>query len=683
MSDSSDSGSSKPKSKTFKARGKSFSRRKPSDSGSNEGRRGKRPSGKGKPKNFGGKPRRRDDEGGRDGKPVRGDRRKSFGDKPRRRDDEGGRDGKPFRGDRRKSFGDKSRRREGEDSRDGKPFKGDRRKPSGKRRTGRTGEKVQGRGRDQKGFKRTGRKPDGIRRGFRGRRDSGSNKGAFREQQEMTLTPTHWGTQGEAILETTSEDGKARRTIVWRGIPGEKARVRVLREGQNQRYTEVLSVTGKVDEGRRTPKCDKMDACGGCPMMHLSLSGQHSAKLSIVKSLFDAEDVGDYAPTEILEAKKAKPWDYRHTLKVAVDTTQEGHLRLGVRGRRGHVVPIPKCHVVTPLLRKVLKAVAFYVTGKSELITRKVMAYGTDSDNPTVGLRYVVIRQSSGPKPEVQLCFVVGKYSALYRDVADAVMRQCPEVVSVSVHINRTPGNSIFLREVSEPETFISQQGEEREERYPNGSFAILTGRETIEEEVGGFHYQIGAGDFFQVNPVVAKQLQDAVVNASEEYQGHAIVDLYCGVGLLTVPLAKKHGWAIGVEGGEGATARAHSNARINGVTAEFSSGDVGDSLAGVRRRLAGRTPVVVVDPARRGLEEGVLEQIIALNPLKLIYVSCGPRALARDTRALLSLGWTVESTAAFDMFPHTAHVEMVAVFRPPHVTPSALQGPRRHFIRK
>ena len=98
------------------------------------------------------------------------------------------------------------------------------------------------------------------------------------------------------------------------------------------------------------------------------------------------------------------------------------------------------------------------------------------------------------------------------------------------------------LREVSEPEKFIPQQGEEREERYPNGSFATLTGRETIEEAVGGFRYQIGAGDFFQVNPVVAKQLQDAVLKASDEYQGHAIVDLYCGVGLLTLPLAKMAG---------------------------------------------------------------------------------------------------------------------------------------------
>ena len=117
-------------------------------------------------------------------------------------------------------------------------------------------------------------------------------------------------------------------------------------EKAKSRYTEVLAVSGKADDTRRTPSVRKWTR-GGCPMMHLSIQGQHTAKLSIVKSLFDAERLGSMRPPK--EAKDSKPWDYRHTLKVAVDTTQEGHLRLGVRGRRGHVVPIPKCHVVTPL----------------------------------------------------------------------------------------------------------------------------------------------------------------------------------------------------------------------------------------------------------------------------------------------------------------------------------------------
>ena len=205
-------------------------------------------------------------------------------------------------------------------------------------------------------------------------------------------------------------------------------------------------MSSKADEGRRKPKCREDGRLWWLSDDAFVSEGSARCKTVDCKISLDAEGVGAHAPSEIIEAKEAKPWDYRHTLKVAVDTTQEGHLRLGVRGRKGHVVPIPKCHVVTPLLRKVLKAVAYYVTGKSELITRKVMAYGKDPENPTVGLRYVVIRQSSAEKPEVQLCFVVGKYSALYRDIADAVMRQCPEVLSVSVHINRTPGNTIFKR---------------------------------------------------------------------------------------------------------------------------------------------------------------------------------------------------------------------------------------------
>lgn len=416
--------------------------------------------------------------------------------------------------------------------------------------------------------------------------------------------------------------------------------------------------------------------------MHLRPAAQHQAKLSIVHRLFTEEGIGEHAPKSIVDVDSAKEWGYRHTLKVAVDTTQEGHIRLGVRGRRGHVVPVPDCHVVTPLLRSVLKSVVYHVTGHSKELMRKVLAYGSDPDNPTIGLRYVVIRQTSTTDPTVQLCFVVGKYSALYRDVADAVMRQCPQIDSVSVHINRTPGNAIFLREVSEPEEFISAQGETREERYPNGSFATLTGRDTIEDKVGGFFYLIGPGDFFQVNPAVARKLQAAVLEASKAYQGHAMVDLYCGVGLFTLPLAKQHGWAVGVEGGEGTTARASENARINNVFAEFLSGDVGESLSGLKRRLAGRTPVVVVDPARRGLESGVVEQIIDLNPLKMIYISCGPKALARDISMLLEKGWILESIQAFDMFPHTAHVEILAVLVPPNVVPSKLQGPRRRLVR-
>jgi tRNA/tmRNA/rRNA uracil-C5-methylase (TrmA/RlmC/RlmD family) len=91
---------------------------------------------------------------------------------------------------------------------------------------------------------------------------------------------------------------------------------------------------------------------------------------------------------------------------------------------------------------------------------------------------------------------------------------------------------------------------------------------------------------------------------------------------------------------------------------------------------------VVVVDPARRGLEAGVVEQIIELNPLKMIYISCGPKALARDISMLLEKNWTLESIQAFDMFPHTSHVEILAVLVPPNVVPSKLQGPRRRIVR-
>ena len=489
------------------------------------------------------------------------------------------------------------------------------------------------------------------------------------------MTPSHWGAKGESLLE---EDGQ--RTIIWRGIPGEEVTVRVMNDGKNQRFVDVLSVKNEPGFGRRTPKCPKMDACGGCPMMHLSLEAQHQAKLKMLEAHFEAEEIVGLCPTEIV-GSESNQWNYRHSVKMVVDNTQEGNIRLGVRGRRGHVVPIPDCEVSTPLLRNVMKSVAYHVTGRSEILSRDVWAYGTDDKHPDSGLRYVVLRQTSTDNPQVQICFVVGRYSSLYRELADSVMRQYHEVVSVSVHINRSQGNAIFLSEISKPETYTSVHGEEREESFPNGSFATLTGLEHIEDEIGVFRYRIGAGDFFQANSDIALCLQQAVVEESKEFPGQAMVDLYCGVGLFTIPLAKEHGWAMGIEAGTGAVERAKDNARINKVSAEFLTGDVCASLELIKKRLGGRPPVVVVDPARRGLEPGVIDALVTLNPLKLIYVSCGPKSLAHDLKYFIGLGWTVRSVQAFDMFPQTAHVETIAVLIPPNSAPISKRGPRRRIL--
>ncbi len=129
---------------------------------------------------------------------------------------------------------------------------------------------------------------------------------------------------------------------------------------------------------------------------------------------------------------------------------------------------------------------------------------------------------------------------------------------------------------------------------------------------------------------------------------------------------------------------RARGAASLNGVPAEFIAGEVLESLPELRRRLAGRPPVVVVNPARRGLEPGVVEGLEQLEPSRLVYISCNPVSLARDLVALGERGFSVHHSMAYDMFPNTPHVEVMAVLSGPGAgVKGAARPPRRRVVRK
>ncbi|MGH9900512.1 MAG: class I SAM-dependent RNA methyltransferase, partial [Pyrinomonadaceae bacterium] len=179
------------------------------------------------------------------------------------------------------------------------------------------------------------------------------------------------------------------------------------------------------------------------------------------------------------------------------------------------------------------------------------------------------------------------------------------------------------------------------------------------ERAIAGERYRFDAGCFFQINhallePLVREALKDAA-------GGAAAVDLYCGVGLFTLPLARRFARVVGVESNLAAGRYARRNLADAGLTsASVETAGVGEWLAGHAGELA---PVdfVLLDPPRAGAETEAVEGIIALRPRHISYVSCDPATLARDLRVLISRGYRLESVAAFDMFPQTHHVETIA----------------------
>ncbi len=470
-------------------------------------------------------------------------------------------------------------------------------------------------------------------------------------RRDCLVTPDGWLGRGEASCSSTRPP-----TVVWQGIPGERCHAWVYAPGKNRALARWDKAAGEPDPHRVDPPCERYSACGGCPWMHMDAEGQAVARLSMVQASYEEMGLGAYAPDELIACPDGLS-GYRHQLKLLVGRSDQGRARVGAFGRSTrNPIPIPGCLAVTPDLRKAMRVVAFLVIDMD--------VWPWDVERRRGVLRYVIMRQSRSSK-KVLVTLISARPSPRLRDLAERIAEQVAEVSGVHLHINRSTGNALF------------------EHDEDGGVPTIrLVGDRILEERIAGLRLRVGPGDFFQTNPSVAERIiRDLEHEIPED---RAVVDLYCGVGGLTLAAARRAGWAVGIEVVGSAVGRARNAAARERLPAEFVAGTVVGSLPEIQRRLAGRRPVVVVNPARRGLEEGVIGGIRALSPERLIYVSCNPASQARDLRELVDGGLEIERVRAYDMFPNTPHVEVMAVLRGAPVAPgSSKRPPQRRMVRK
>ncbi len=469
---------------------------------------------------------------------------------------------------------------------------------------------------------------------------------------KRVVTPRAWNNRGEAV------DFTQRPTVaVWRGIPGETARVKVVHRGQHRVQTRWISAD-QPDASRVEPPCDRYDLCGGCPLMHLDAEGQADARWEIVRGQLDLHGLQD-VPVEGVVPSPDGLGDFRTSLRLVFGFSGRGGIRMGAPGRgTRQPIPIPTCLVVTEELRRLMRTLA------GRVIDLEIWPWESEDRGL---LRYAVARQSRATG-EILLTLVAGRKDRLLSRLADELTQRLDNLVGVHLHLNNDPGNAFFDRD------------EDGEVRTRN-----LLGQDFIVDRLAEVDFRIGPGDFFQTNPALADRLMRDVVALAEPAEGVPVVDAYSGVGGFALALANHTGWALGIEGLGGAVRRARESASAQRIPAEFVHAPVLDALGDVKKRLAGRRPVVIVDPARRGLEEGVVEGLHGLDPERLILVSCNAAALARDLAAFRALGWQIEKVRPYDMFPNTPHVELVTRLRPADggARDEAPRGPRRRRVRR
>jgi 23S rRNA (uracil1939-C5)-methyltransferase len=441
--------------------------------------------------------------------------------------------------------------------------------------------------------------------------------------------------------------------VIFGAIPGEAGMFRVVDRGRNQTYAQWV-FSQRPSPHRVKPACERYESCGGCPLMHLDKAGQAKARVELLTFELQSSGLGTVRIESMVESPKSA--NFRHVVKLTTGVSDHGSPRIGAPGRRRHIVAIPDCTVITQDLR--------------DLVLRIYHLF-VDMDirpfhNGKGTLRHVILRQSSNTG-EILITIVAARRHTLLDELAAKLAGAESKVVGVHLHVNDEITNAILLRD---EEGLIKTRH--------------ILGKNTIDERLAGTNYRVGPGDFFQTNPGLADLLYRDVLKLLALKEGTPLIDLYCGVGGFALAGAKITGWALGIEAVGGAVDRARASAAAEQIPAEFVHGEVEEVLSRLGKRLAKRRPSLVVNPARRGLERGVADAILALNPARIVYVSCSPRPLAKDLAYFVSHGLVIKKLTPYDMFPNSAHQEVVVLLEAPdvHEVKTQSRGPRRKVVR-
>ena len=417
--------------------------------------------------------------------------------------------------------------------------------------------------------------------------------------------------------------------FVRRGLPGDTVRARVTKV--KRKHAEALAVAVLEPGPQRVDApCAHYPACGGCRFQDLAYAAQLDAKEAQVRDALTRLANFPEAPLEGIVPAES-PYFYRNKLEYSFTRTPAGPaLGFHKAGRWDEVLEVERCWLTTELGNAIRNAVRDWARQD------RLEAY--DQADGTGYLRHLVVREGRNTgQALVQL--VTAKGERFDRDGFVETLRRFPEVRSIHWAVNDTPAE------------------------VTNLPTELLWGEDAIEEELCGLRFRVRPNAFLQTNTAMAEVLYEVARDFAGLTRAETVYDLYCGIGTIGLSLARDALTVWGVEVSEESVACALENADLNGITnAAFFAGNVGHVLEELRAR-AGEPDVVVVDPPRAGLAGKALRRVGGLAAPRIVYVSCNPTTLASDLKTLRDeFGYRLERVRPVDMFPHTPHVETVAL---------------------
>lgn len=448
------------------------------------------------------------------------------------------------------------------------------------------------------------------------------------KNKEYILDIVSQGYEGEGIAKINDTFP----IFIEGALKGERVNVRIVKSKKNFAYGKLLEVIEPSLE-RCEAKCSIHKRCGGCKLQHSTYKEQLNFKFERVKDCITKIGKLDESIVQF-PLGMDEPWRYRNKVQLPIGMVN-GELKIGFFAPRSHeIIDMETCLIQDEIADKVVGITRTWIKKNN------IKPYNIDGKYDETGiLRHIMIRRGFTTNEVMVVLVTNGSKLPNKDEFISLITENIPGIKSIVQNINSKPTNVILGQEC-----------------------ITLWGESTISDYIGEFKFNISPLSFFQVNPVQTEVLY----NKALEYAGltgdETVFDAYCGTGTITLFLSQKAKKVYGVEIIPQAIENANINAKENNVNnVEFFVGESEVVIPDLINKGI-KADVVVVDPPRKGCDVKLLNAITNIDAKKIVYVSCDPSTLARDLAILEGNGYKTVKVQPVDMFPHTAHIENVAL---------------------
>lgn len=413
---------------------------------------------------------------------------------------------------------------------------------------------------------------------------------------------------------------QGRTVLVPRALPGERLEVEEVRTAKGVVHACPLRVLAAAPE-RIEPPCPYFGRCGGCQYQHLSPERQTAAKSDILRETL--RRIARISWDAEIPAHAAHPWNYRNQAQLKVARREDGQAALGFFEAESHrLIPVDACLIISPRLNAILHELRGADWSQRLVPFSEIELLADDRDEEA----RITWRGGFDASPALDDRNV---------ELAAKCLEVLPGVTSVAIE---------------------------------RGRALQVFGKPALAYAAGDFRYQVSHGSFFQASRFLLPELVTAVASGGRDpaapVGGALALDLYAGVGLFALPLARRFTQVIAVEANSRSAGDLAANAQAYGLA---NIRAMPQTAFDFLRRFAQTEPdLVVLDPPRAGVGYPTLKLLAGLRPRRIHYASCHPPTLARDLAYLIERGYRLDSVELFDFFPQTFHIESLARLSPP-----------------